>query len=454
MDIHIIPAADTADNDKFIIYRPLAGMAFVGNRAMADLATAVTATPTNGTVPSSEAVDFLKTIGFLEPDPPPPLNNDNTFQPTTAVLLMTNQCQLRCTYCYAAAGEMPQKEALTPELGYAVIDYVCRTAIELQRSQFELSFHGGGEPTFAWDVLKSCVAYARKRPLPAKITLTSNGVWSSRQREWLIHNLDGLSLSVDGSPETQDQQRPFTSGIGSSKFVMDTIAAVDKHQFPYGIRMTATAPWSSFPKDVRFLCEQTNCQSFQVEPAFNVTRGGHEQGSANDYETFAGAFMQAYEIATQAGRRLHYAGARIWLTTNRFCTAPYNALIVNPRGELVTCYEITGDTHPLAKISRIGHIVNGEVVLDEASRRHLHSLIAARQQSCADCACYWSCAGDCYTRSFTNQPGGHLIHGLRCQMNRTITRDTLLNHISHTDGIWYRWPVTHKQETQAAGVTI
>ncbi|KAA3665364.1 MAG: SPASM domain-containing protein, partial [Chloroflexi bacterium] len=188
--------------------------------------------------------------------------------------------------------------------------------------------------------------------------------------------------------------------------------------------------------------------------AFNVTRGGHEQGTSNDYETFADAFMQAYEIAIQAERRLHYAGARTWLTTNNFCTAPYNALIVNPRGELVTCYEITSDAHPLAEISRIGHIENGQIFLDETARQHLHSLIAARKQSCEDCFCYWSCAGDCYTRTFTNQPDSHLIHGLRCQMNRTITRGMLLTHIAHADGIWHRWPVTHKQETQTAGVTI
>lgn len=454
MDIQIIPAADTADNDKYIIYRPLAGLAFVGNRVMADLATAVTTPPTNGAASPSAAMTFLETIGFLKPDPPPPSNGTNGFQPTTAVLLMTNQCQLRCTYCYAAAGEMPQKEALTPELGVAVIDYVCRTAMELERPQFELSFHGGGEPTFAWEVIKSCVADARKRPLPAKITLTSNGVWSPRQREWLIHNLDGLSLSVDGSPQTQDRQRPFVSGIGSSKFVMDTIAALDKHQFPYGIRMTATAPWSNFPEDVRFLCENTDCRSFQVEPAFNVTRGGHEQGAAADYQTFADAFMQAYEIANKAGRRLHYAGARIWLVTDTFCTAPYHALIVNPRGELVTCYEITSDTHPLAAISRIGHIENGQVILDEAARQYLHKLIAERKQSCGDCYCYWSCAGDCYTRSFTHQPGSHLTHGPRCQMNRAITREMLLHHIAHTNGVWHRWPITYKQEAQTAGVTI
>lgn len=84
-----------------------------------------------------------------------------------AVLLMTNQCQLRCVYCYAAAGELPH-EALTTEQGRAAIDIVCQNAITLHQPQFEISFHGGGEPTFAWQVLKECATYARQKPLPAQ----------------------------------------------------------------------------------------------------------------------------------------------------------------------------------------------------------------------------------------------------------------------------------------------
>jgi hypothetical protein len=40
MEIYAIPVADDDSAEKFILYRPLAGLAFVGNRAMADLALA------------------------------------------------------------------------------------------------------------------------------------------------------------------------------------------------------------------------------------------------------------------------------------------------------------------------------------------------------------------------------------------------------------------------------
>lgn len=454
MELHVIPVQEDSGEGKYILYRPLAGLAFVGNQAMVELATAVSQDQAFPPHPSHDAASlFLEKIGFLESDPAPPAAIDAVFRPTTAVLLMTNQCQLRCTYCYAAAGELTQEE-LTPELGCAAIDYVCQVAQQEKRPLFELSFHGGGEPTFAWHVLKQCVDYARKQPLPAKITLTSNGIWSSRQCAWIIENLDGLSLSVDGTPETQNRQRPFASGHESSGIVRQTIAELDRHHFPYGIRMTATAPWHHFPEDVYSLCEETNCQSIQVEPAFNTGRGGHGTAEIAEYEAFAQTFMAAYEIASSYGRHLHYAGARLNVVSPAFCVAPYNALIVNPRGELVTCYEIAGGTHPLARLSRIGRIENGQVIINRQARQKLHRLMAERRATCRDCFCYWSCAGDCYTRSFQPQPGGHLEHGHRCLMNRVITQDMLLNQMAGQGGVWHRWLAGHKSAQPLEAITI
>jgi uncharacterized protein len=382
-----------------------------------------------------DAIEFLHSVGFLEPDPPLPLELAGAFTPSTAVLLLTNQCQLRCTYCYASAGDSKQK-TLTCELGYAAIDVVYQNAKVQGYAQYEVAFHGGGEPTMAWRVLKDCVAWARKKPIPAKITLTSNGIWSPKQCTWIIQNVDGLSLSMDGQSTTQDQQRPFSSGIGSSTIVMRNMAELDRHQYPYDVRMTATAPWVNLPRDVGFICEESNCQTIQVEPAFSVHRGGHFDPEQNDLEAFAVAYLEAAEIATQAGRRLYYSGARLGVVTTAFCTAPYNALIVNTDGSLMACYEVTSQDHPLFSVSRIGHVKANQAIIDHKARQHLHDLMSDRRKSCRDCFCYWSCAGGCYTRSFGPSPDGHLYHGNLCELHQRLTKSMLLKEIARGDGVY------------------
>ena len=62
MDICIIPAPGPA-GDKFIIYRPLIGLAFIGNLAMARLAESLATRRQKYSTVSTEIADFLRAIG-------------------------------------------------------------------------------------------------------------------------------------------------------------------------------------------------------------------------------------------------------------------------------------------------------------------------------------------------------------------------------------------------------
>ena len=440
MEVFAIPV-----EDKFILYRPLRRLAFVGNQAMADLTLDLLSdqgqpgwvdTSSGGSEMTQEVVAFLEAIGFLDPDPSPPSPPNPLYRPTTAVLLLTNRCNLRCTYCYADGGGKPIQD-LSLEFAQVVIDRVCQNALELGAPHFEVTFHGGGEPVQAWEILQQATAYARSKDLACRVSMVSNGVWTARQRAWLLENLDSLSISFDGGPRTQDRQRPFASGGGSFKAVMRTIESLDEAKFSYGMRMTATAPWRDrLPEDVRFICESTGCQAMQVEPAFNTHRGQHRGPSQDESEAFVEAFMEAFEIARQAGRQLTYSGARPWLLTRTFCTAPHGALIVNAAGKLVACYEVADEDHPLAGMSKVGCVSGGQAVVDDQAQDALWSYLAAKRAACEGCFCFWHCAGDCYTRAHAAATGDPQIRSPRCYMNREITARILLWYIMNSDGVW------------------
>jgi uncharacterized protein len=437
MEFCAIPVSDGTTPQKYILYRPMLGIAFVGNQAMVDLARAALAGPVERPG-QGEIYNFLRQVGFLNPDPPTPVTLSEPYRPSTAVLLLTNQCQLCCVYCYAGAGDLAPQE-LSFAVGKTVIDRVAQYAQEDKLPEFGISFHGGGEPTRAWKVIKQFTEYARQKPITANITLTSNGLWSKSQTEWILANLNGVSLSIDGGPETQDRQRPLRSGGPSSRLALRAVAALDQHKFPFGIRMTATAPWSNLPKDVRFLCEETGCNALQVEPAFNTGRSGHGRPGEEDSAEFMEAVLECYDIAEKAGRKFFYAGARIGWVSDVFCNAPYNALVVNPYGDIVACYEVTDRSHPLIDISTFGKVENGEVFVDNAARLNLHRLMAERRAGCQDCFCYWSCAGNCYTRTFITEADGTHLHQVRdnlCEMSRKLTEKLLLRRIAAGGGIW------------------
>lgn len=431
-EAHALPASDPP-GERFVLYRPLAGLAFVGNRAMAE----VTLAAARGEPVAGAAAAFLEGIGFLAPDPAPADPPAGSFRPATAVLLLTNDCQLRCRYCYADAGIGPI-EVLEPALAEAVIRYVSAAAHERGLAGFELSLHGGGEPTRAWPVLRAAVALARAQPVPARITMTSNGVWSTAQTRWLLANVNAVTISVDGSPATQDAHRPFASGRGSSPVVLRTLAELDRARFPYALRITATEPWDRLPDDVAYLVDHTECRAIHVEPAFNTSRGGHPWPDPDAAHGFADAFGRAFAATLAAGRTLAYSGAAVDSLAGVHCSAPYDALIVTPRGDLVTCYEVTAPTHPLAGVSTIGRVVDGQVRIDDVRRQRLHLLLAQRRAACGDCFCRRTCVGDCYARGFGSGPQGHLALGGRCDLNRQATLLVLLALIARGGGVWRR----------------
>jgi uncharacterized protein len=432
MELYTIPIPNAAQDNAYIVYRPLLGLAFVGNRAMADLAESLAQDPAR---PIDDDVHtFLEEIGFLSPDPPlPQLPAPGDFSPTGLTLLMTNQCQLRCTYCYAAAGESPRQH-LSLETGYAAIDYTYENLKRLDYPKFHMALHGGGEPTFPWKTMKALVAYAKEKPIPTEISLTSNGVWSKQQTQWIIAYIDSVGISMDGSPQTQDAQRPMASGKASSRWVMQTLRELEANNRPYGLRLTAMPPFDGLVEDIRFLCENTHCQGMQVEAAWNTRRGGGYEHRLEEGLQFLQAFFAAQRLAEQYGRKLRCVGSEVGKITTVPCGSPFHTLIVTPQNSLVACFEVTNDSHPLAELATIGRITPQGVEIDEEARLRLRQKIVERRASCRDCFCYWSCAGGCLPRAISPDPQGHLEHGVHCELRRNLLREMLLKQIAAGNG--------------------
>lgn len=439
MEFYLIPATDEGKDDQWVLYRPLLGLAFVGNRSMAELAKKLVSAEAIPD-PNDEAQRFLMNIGFLAPDPPP---TQQKFILSTAVLLLTNQCQLRCTYCYAAAGdESPQ--SLSRQSDEAVIDFVYEQACTYHLDEFQLDFHGGGEPTLEWENLRAFTQYARAKPIKAKISVTSNAIWSEAQCRWLAENMDQISVSMDGSPVTQDRNRPLRNGRSSSSFVLRSLRLLDEYQATYGIRMTVRSPWQTLPEDVRYILENTGCRSIQVEPAFNLARGAHHPPQEEQYRDFVAAFCEAYLLARQHDARLTFSGTRPELITDIFCASPYAAVVVNPENQIVACYEITNARHPFAPIAVFGNVRGRQVTIDWQARQRFHELYQQRLETCKDCFCRWHCAGDCFTRAFSPGEGGHLAKNPRCAINQAITRFKLLDFIAMDGGVWRKFKPTEQ----------
>jgi uncharacterized protein len=375
-------------------------------------------------------IEQLQAAGlFTEPLPEPPVTPDNyLFRPHEVTLFPTTRCNLRCTYCYADGGtrhvDMPW------DIAQAAIEFVIENALAVGRDDFIVGFHGGGEPTVNWKLVRQSTLYARQRAaeqgLDVKIHCATNGVLSPSQLEFVVKHFTGINISLDGPADIQNRQRPLVNGKGSFDRVMRTIDYFQEAKFPFGIRVTLTANDASRLSDiVRFIHETCpQLDQLHVEPVWQCGRCQMTGDRPPSEKEFIGHFSEAYELAHKMGFSLFYSGARLDVLTNQFCAAPGDGFSVTPDGFVSSCFEVTDPSDPRAELFHYGHYQKDKKILvfDRERLARLRKLRVENIGYCQDCFCKWHCAGDCLAKALPGlHPDDH-TGSPRCNLNREISR--------------------------------
>lgn len=139
---------------------------------------------------------------------------------------LTNQCNLRCYYCFAEHN--PRN--LSWETMKAIVDFAVKQYFEKERWEDTLNFtFFGGEPMLRYnDIIVPTVHYVKsifeeknieKKYWPG-FSITTNGTLLDREKLEFFHEHNFyLLLSIDGAEESQNANRPKIDGSGSFKDV-------------------------------------------------------------------------------------------------------------------------------------------------------------------------------------------------------------------------------------------
>jgi uncharacterized protein len=141
-------------------------------------------------------------------------------------LIVTNSCNLRCSYCFSRSEYMHAVSGMSRETAFSAVDYLFQHSGP--HRDLTLVFFGG-EPLLDMPLMRNTVAYAREAAARAgkrlRFTITTNGVClTDSVRQFLIDERFGVMISMDGDKGMQDASRPFADGRGS----FDVIAPLAK----------------------------------------------------------------------------------------------------------------------------------------------------------------------------------------------------------------------------------
>ena len=366
--------------------------------------------------------------------------SDDEFHPDVAVLFTTFDCHLRCIYCYANAGE--QKLNMNREIAETTIDFIVENARSKGRDVCSLNFHGGGEPTWNWQIFQFALGYfqkkAQKNGLTPKVSLATNGILSKQQIDWIAAHMQAVQVSLDGTEEIQNLQRPTASKRGSFAVVYNTVKSLLAKGIQVVIHSVVTEKGvSKIPEIVHFLASNFPNTTIHLEPACQCGRGLTTGQRFPSSELFVSGFIEAEEVAKPFGVELFYSGAGPKLSEyhRAFCGVSTPNFVVTPTGLVTACHEVAELKHPLAKYFVYGYLDGSSkrFVFDYHKIRNLRVYGAEIDPVCSECFARFYCAGDCLAKNLNSR--GEMSTALlnpRCTVNQGLTRHYIFNQLFGT----------------------
>jgi uncharacterized protein len=351
------------------------------------------------------------------------------FPLSTMVLNVTNQCNLACTYCYEYGEDKivdtehgKQSKFMSEATARESVEFLLKEAGQIAHVTFF-----GGETLLNFPVLKSTVAYARRRAAEVGKTvdfsLTTNATLLQPEMiDFLADNDIGVTISMDGPRELQNKFRVFHNGSGSYDIVAPKIKALlQRHRSrPIGARVTLTSETLDVTRIYRHLTEEFGFWEVGFAP---VTTSPNQTYAISDggFDRMLAQFNElAYEFQEHVAMNRHHGFSNIKDTLEEIhkgvskaypCGAGLGLLGVSTDGDVAVCHRFAGsDAH------KLGTVQTG---IDRAAQQEFleHHHINDK----TDCHTCWArpiCAGGCYHEAHvrygtTRRPNLHYCEWIR-----------------------------------------
>lgn len=360
---------------------------------------------------------------------------------TGGFLIVTEKCNLACEYCFVNqhARDMSIETALD------CVDYIYENASK-SNQQPSINFFGG-EPLLRWkDIIVPVIEYSKEKNYNISFGLTTNGVLLDEEKlKYMKDNNVGLLFSIDGDCDTQDINRPFHGGKGSSQCVNSKIELVLKY-YP---KMTFRATISNLSvqhtfHNMKYAIEKGYVNLFTIPNVF--ARWTEEQkqtlkdemrkfsdyyielfrqGKVINYSPYDRLYPQLLQINENNEKghvRPFYGGVRgqgkCGLGSNRHVSFGVD-------GNMYGCQEMVTD-YSEDNVFTIGNIYKG---VDNEKRLNLvnsfdRKLVRSTTEKCESCRFNLICDGGCVANNYIANKDVNVMCEMYCIWMKILINET------------------------------
>lgn len=362
-----------------------------------------------------EAIDELIRMAVLLPEEKVKLWADSAFPPapptvpiTTLVLNVAQDCNMRCSYCFAIAGTYGKAaKKMSRETAFQAVDFLLKHSGESQ--EVTLTFFGG-EPLLNFDLIQATVKYAKEEAQKigkgVDFSLTTNGTLLTEDKiRFFSENRIGVTVSLDGPPEVHDKNRRLRGGQGSYRAVLPKVLALIRgHRTrPVGARATLTR---DIPDLRRCLFHLLDLGFHEVGFSPVTSSDPNHYLSEADLDSLLNQFRElAFLFRDRAleGRFLGFSNISNLVMelhageVKRYpCGAGLGLLGVSANGDLFLCHRLVENEEAF-----LGSLEKG--IDPEKRGLLLKELHLGKKADCHRCWVRHLCAGGCYHEALERQ---------------------------------------------------
>lgn len=329
----------------------------------------------------------------------------------TLVLHVTEACNLRCAYCYENQERSGPALVMDARVGRKAVEFLFDHSGNFE--EVILVFFGG-EPLLNMRTIRSVTEYAerlgKERGKRVNFALTTNGtLLSDRNIDFFEKHNVGITVSLDGVEEVQDQYRKFPDGRPTYQVILPRIRRlIEKaRKRPVVARVTLV----STPGDLSARLDHLLSLGF-VEAGFSPVTTGHpdfQLGNGqmdrllDEFRRLSDRFLEAVE----QGRFFGFSNLIDLLVSLHQgevmaypCGAGLGLFSVDAKGRLFLCQRFTGE-----EAFCMGDVSSG--FDEEKLAKFRKEARIENKQECRSCWVRTLCTGGCYHEACVRE-GSHL----------------------------------------------
>ena len=285
----------------------------------------------------------------------------------------------------------------------------------------------GGETLLNFPVLKSTIAYARRRAREAgkeiDFSLTTNATLLRPDIiDFLADNDIGVTISMDGPKELQNKFRVFHNGTGSYDVIAPKIKELlRRHRTrPIGARVTLTSDTLDITRIYRHLTEELGFWEVGFAPVTTSPQQQYAIGEQGFDRMLAQFRALAQEFLDHVAENRHHGFSNVKDTLEEIhkgvskaypCGAGLGLLGVSTDGDVALCHRFAGsDAH---KFGTVRDGIDRNVQRAFLEQHHIDD-----KTDCSHCWARPLCSGGCYHEAHvrygtTQRPNLHYCEWIR-----------------------------------------